>query len=136
MNNDVNRFSLAAKRLGANGVALVAFSACSAFAAETTLAAVPAVGGAAPARVEVPDGAPQLAKEMSINNMSASADRSSDHALLVEEERVQGRLATAKVSVAGGKGYMVVDPAVGRTDRPADNAGKRVSPPLWELFRF
>lgn len=104
--------------------------------AQAPTAPVAPVAPAAPERVEVPDGAPQLAKEMTISNTSPAAGRASDAAVTVEEERVQGRLATAKVSVIGGKGYTVVDPAAGRSDRQADNAGKRVSPSLWELLRF
>ena len=53
----------------------------------------------------------------------------------VHEERIQGRLATAQVSV-GGRSYLIVDPAAGRYDRQADNSGRRVTPVLGELFRF
>ena len=34
------------------------------------------------------------------------------------------------------RGYTVVDPDAGRSDRQSGNGGKRLSPSLWELFRF
>jgi hypothetical protein len=134
MNDDMNRFSRDSKRLGLPVALLVALSASCAFAQPAqTPASAPA---SASARVDAPDGAPQLTKESTISNTSTAVGRSSEAVVTVDEERVQGRLATAKVSVAGGKGYTVVDPAAGHTDRPAGNAGKRVSPSLWELLRF
>jgi hypothetical protein len=132
MNDDMNRFSRDSKRSGVAVALLVALSASCAFA---QVAQTPA-SAATPARVDAPDGAPQLAKETTISNSSTAVGRSSDAAVTVEEERVQGRLATAKVSVAGGKGYTVVDPAAGSNDRAAGNAGKRISPSRWELLRF
>ena len=91
---------------------------------------------AASARTEVPDGAPELAAEKTVSNTSVTAAPKASASVIVEEERVQGRLANARISVGGAKGYTVVDPNAGRTDRQADNGGKRVSPSLWELFRF
>ena len=91
---------------------------------------------ATPTRVEVPDGAPELVVEKNVSNTSVTAPVKASASVIVEEERVQGRLANARISVGGGKGYTVVDPNAGRTDRQADNAGKRVNPSLWELFRF
>lgn len=132
MNDDMTRFSCNVTRLGAGVVVVAAISASCAFA-QTAPVANPAV---APARVEAPDGSPQLAKETSISNTSTGVGRSTELAISVDEERVQGRLSSAKVSVSGGKGYTVVDPAAGRVDRPASNAGKRISPPVWELLRF
>lgn len=88
------------------------------------------------ARTEVPDGAPQLAAEKVINSQSQTTVTRGGASVIVEEERIQGRLANAKISVGGGKGYMIVDPAAGRVDRQSDNGGKRVSPSLWEVFRF
>ena len=102
---------------------------CAAFA--QTPAAPPA-----PARVDVPDGVPELVAEKNVSNTSVTAPVKSSSSVIVEEERVQGRLANARISVGGGKGYTVVDPNAGRTDRQADNGGKRVNPSLWELFRF
>ena len=91
---------------------------------------------ASPARVDVPDGAPELVVEKNVSNTSTTAPAKASAGVIVEEERVQGRLANARISVGGGKGYTVVDPNAGRTDRQPDNAGKRVNPSLWELFRF
>lgn len=116
----------------------LSLACCAAFA--QTLAAPATPGGpataAAPARTEVPDGAPELAAEKTVSNTSVAAPGKSSTSVIVEEERVQGRLANAHVRVGGARGYMVVDPNAGRTDRQADNGGKRVSPSLWELFRF
>ena len=92
-------------------------------------------------QTEVPDGSPKLAQEKVISNTSSGVTGSSHqgrsaNAVVVIEERIQGRLASAHVSVGGAKGYTVVDPDVGRADRQSDNGGKRLSPSLWELFRF
>ena len=92
---------------------------------------------------EVPDGVPTLGKQevAAASNANANANagaRAPDGAaapLQVHEERVQGRLASAQVSV-GGRSYLIVDPAAGRYDRQADNSGRRVTPVLWQLFRF
>lgn len=89
-----------------------------------------------PARTEVPDGAPQLAAEKVISSQSQTGVAKAAGNVIVEEERIQGRLANARVSVGGSRGYTVIDPAAGRVDRQADNGGKRVSPSLWELLRF
>ena len=91
---------------------------------------------ASPARVDAPDGAPELVVEKNVSNTSVTAPGKASTSVIVEEERVQGRLANAHVRVGAAKGYTVVDPNAGRTDRQPDNAGKRVNPSLWELFRF
>ena len=91
---------------------------------------------ASPARVDAPDGAPELVVEKNVSNTSVTAPLKASSSVIVEEERVQGRLANAHVRVGAAKGYTVVDPNAGRTDRQPDNAGKRVNPSLWELFRF
>jgi len=98
--------------------------------------APPTITPAAAERAEVPDGAPQLAPEKNVNNQSTTAQPRSAGSVIVEEERVQGRLANARISVGGGRGYSIVDPNAGRVDRQADNSGKRVTPSLWELLRF
>ena len=103
--------------------------------------AVPEKTPAAPSKTDVPDGSPQLAQEKVINNTSTGTTGSANpgkpaSSVIVNEERIQGRLASARVSVGGAKGYTVVDPDVGRSDRQSDNGGKRLSPSLWELFRF
>ncbi len=96
---------------------------------------------AAPVQTEVPDGSPQLAQEKVISNTSTGTTGSANpgksaSSVIVNEERIQGRLATASVSVGGAKGYTIVDPDAGRADRQPNNGGKRLSPSLWELFRF
>lgn len=101
----------------------------------------PAVPVGVSSQTEVPDGSPKLAQEKVISNTSSGVTGSSHqgrsaNAVVVIEERIQGRLASAHVSVGGAKGYTVVDPDVGRADRQSDNGGKRLSPSLWELFRF
>ena len=114
----------------------------SAFAQSAAAPAVPAKAPvASPAANEVPDGAPQLAPETVIGSAStgvsgASQPGRSAKSVIVNEERIQGRLASASVSVGGAKGYTVVDPDAGRADRQPSNGGKRLSPSLWELFRF
>ena len=104
-------------------------------------AAAPAALGAAPSQTEVPDGSPQLAQEKGIGNTStgttgASNPGRSSSTVVVNEERIQGRLSSARVSVGGAKGYTVFDPDAGRTDRQSDNGAKRLTPSIWELFRF
>ena len=104
-------------------------------------AAAPAAPAAAPSQTEVPDGSPQLAQEKSIGNTStgttgASNPGRSSSTVVVNEERIQGRLSSARVSVGGAKGYTVVDPDAGRADRQSDHGGKRLSPSIWEVFRF
>lgn len=105
------------------------------FAQVTAAPAVPTTVQT-PSRVDVPDGAPELAAEKTVSNTSVTTPGKKSTSVIVEEERVQGRLANAQVRVGAAKGYTVVDPNAGRTDRQADNGGKRVSPSLWELFRF
>ena len=95
----------------------------------------------APAQGDVPDGSPQLAQEKVISNTSTGTTGGANpgksaSSVIVNEERIQGRLASAHVSVGGTKGYTVVDPDAGRSDRRSDNGGKRLSPSIWELFRF
>ncbi len=88
------------------------------------------------ARVEVPDGSPQLAFEKVVSHASVTAHATSGSGVIVDEERVQGRLSAAHISVAGSRGYTVIDPNVGRTNRDATNGSKRVTASLWELLRF
>ena len=116
----------------------LSLACCAVFAqtpAASTTSTVPATVATA-ARTEVPDGAPELASEKTVNNTSVTAPAKASTSVIVEEERVQGRLASAHVRVGGARGYTIVDPNAGRTDRQADNAGKRLSPSLWELLRF
>jgi hypothetical protein len=81
-----------------------------------------------------PDGAPALPKETTISQKSATSGAELD-SVVRSEERVEGRLASARVGGAGNA-YLIVDPNAGRTDRAASNSGKRVTPSQWELFRF
>ena len=117
-------------------------AACAAVVGLVFLASVFAQSATAPPpQAEVPDGAPQLAQEKIIGNTSTGTTGAgnpgrSATSVIVNEERIQGRLASARVSVGGVKGYTVVDPDAGRVDRQSDNGGKRLSPSLWELFRF
>ena len=99
---------------------------------------------AASSSTEVPDGSPQLTQEKVISNTSTGTTSSSNpgrsassaSTVVTNEERIQGRLSSAHVSVGGAKGYTVVDPDAGRTDRQSGNGGKRLTPSIWELFRF
>ena len=108
----------------------------SAVLAQSPAAPPAPVAASAPARIAAPDGAPELALEKSVSNTSVTVSEKSALSVVIDEERVQGRLSSAHVSVGGARGYSVVDPTVGRVDRNADNGGKRVRPSLWELFRF
>ena len=106
--------------------------------------------GAAASLAEVPDGSPQLAQEKIISNTSSGVTDAADatdatstsnpgrsaSTVIASETRIQGRLASANVSVGGAKGYTVVDPDVGRSSRQSNNGGKRLSPSIWEMFRF
>ena len=94
--------------------------------------ALPPLGG----RVEVPDGSPQLANEKVVSNTSVVTPGKGGASVIVDEERVQGRLSSAHVSFAGSKGYTIVDPNAGRTNRDATNGSKRVTASPWELLRF
>lgn len=132
MSASIPRFISRTSTLSAFMLSLVC---CVAFAQSPAAPAAPATV-AAPARSEAPDGAPELTAEKTVSNTSITATGKASTIVIVEEERVQGRLASAHVRVGGAKGYTIVDPNVGRTDRQADNGGKRVSPSLWELFRF
>ena len=135
MNAFMNRHQ---KHIGQCVAAFLVLAASAAFAQSPAPAATTSVGATLSPRVEVPDGSPALASEKGVSNASVSATVKSVSSVIVEEERVQGRLSSAHVSVGGGwgRGYTVVDPNVGRTDRQADNGGKRVTASLWELLRF
>jgi hypothetical protein len=50
---------------------------------------------------------------------------------IVVEERVESRLAI----IRSGR-YVVTDPNVGRYDRAASNGQRRVTPSMWQVFRF
>ena len=124
----VSRAALCSATAGAFGILLVT---------STFAQAAPALAVAL-SSAEVPDGAPQLAQEITISNTSngASSARREPVGIVVSEERIQGRLAAAHVNVGRDRGYTVVDPDAGRSDRQSANGGKRLSPSLWELFRF
>jgi hypothetical protein len=137
---DVLMFRLRLAHLSAAaGFALVVAIPASAVAQTV---ATPAVSPSVPASAsEVPDGSPQLAQDRVISNAStgvsgAATPGRSAGSVIANEERIQGRLAISHVNVGGGRSYTVVDPNAGRADRQTDHGGKRLSPSLWELFRF
>ncbi|TAG00147.1 MAG: hypothetical protein EAZ43_14280 [Betaproteobacteria bacterium] len=86
------------------------------------------------ANSSAPDGSPALPKETTISQKSVTPSSELDSVVL-SEERVEGRLASARVGGAANS-YLIVDPNAGRTDRAASNSGKRVTPSQWQLFRF
>ena len=117
------------------------FSAYVAVIGMALSSSVFALSSDTPPLTEVPDGSPQLAQEKIISNTSTGVTGASNlgrsaSTTVVSEERIQGRLASASVSIGGAKGYTVIDPNAGRTDRDAANGGKRLSPSIWEVFRF
>ena len=123
---------------------VLATSAFAQTAPSVPTAASRDVAPVARSSTEVPDGSPQLVQEKVISNTSTGTTSSSNpgrsassaNTVIVNEERIQGRLSSAHVSVGGAKGYTVVDPDAGRTDRQSGNGGKRLTPSIWELFRF
>jgi hypothetical protein len=86
-------------------------------------------------RVDVPDGAPQLARETVVSDKSTDP-KSESRSVIESTERVQGRLASERVTVGGGQSYLIVDPNAGKIDRASVNNGRRTVPSQWELFRF
>ena len=100
----------------------------AAFAADETTARVPApeLAPALPdrdnARVSNRDAVPQ-------ERIKAQADEtvSTDG----REERIENRLAVIRE-----RGYTITDPSAGRYDRAANNGQRRVSPTMWQIFRF
>jgi hypothetical protein len=83
------------------------------------------------ARSPVPDGAPVLAKDLSIDQSSSLREERAAQAAATSEEKIENRLAVIRSG-----GYVVTDPNVGRYDRATSNGVKRVTPAMWELFRF
>lgn len=47
------------------------------------------------------------------------------------EERIESRLAVIRE-----RGYTITDPNAGRYDRAASNGQRRVTPSMWQVFRF
>jgi hypothetical protein len=96
------------------------------------------------ARVEAPDGSPQLPRETVVSDKSvdpktetgAASVNGGANSVIQSEERVQGRLASARVGVGAAPSYLIVDPNAGKTDRAANSGTRRVTPSQWELFRF
>jgi hypothetical protein len=129
MSSTILRFRFLSNQFSAALLCVV----CSVAFAQTR--ATPAVPPAS-TKIDIPDGAPEFVVEKTIGNTSVAVSTKAPSSVIVEEERVLGRLANAHVRVGASMGYIVVDPNAGRTDRQADNAGKRVSPSMWELFRF
>jgi hypothetical protein len=96
------------------------------------------------ARVEAPDGSPQLPREAVVSDKSvnpkaetgAVGGNGGANSVIQSEERVQGRLASARVGVGAAPSYLIVDPNAGKTDRAANSGTRRITPSQWELFRF
>jgi hypothetical protein len=93
-----------------------------------------------PARAEVPDGSPALPRDTTINQTTSAtlARERAEGALepvapdaASSEERIESRLAVIRSGRA-----TVTDPNVGRYDRAVASGNKRVTPTMWELFRF
>jgi hypothetical protein len=107
------------------------FSAAQSIAQAPT----PAVQTPAPTqRTTVPDGAPVLAKDLTINQSTNARDEratTDSSAAASSEEKIENRLAVIRSGA-----YVVTDPNVGRYDRATSNGVKRVSPSMWQLFRF
>lgn len=122
-------------RVGLHAAMAVSILASVAFAQTPAAQAAPALPPSGE-RVEAPDGSPQLANEKLVSNASVVTSVRGGASVIVDEERVQGRLSAAHVSIAGSKGYTIVDPNAGRTNRDATNGSKRVTASLWELLRF
>ncbi len=90
-------------------------------------------------RSAAPDGAPTLPRETVITEktLPPGDDASgASRSVIQSESRVQGQLASARVSSGANAGYIIVDPSVGRADRAASNGRRRVTPSQWELLRF
>jgi hypothetical protein len=84
-----------------------------------------------PERVEVPDGSPTLPRDLSINQSTVARESDSAEDAKSREERVESRLAVIRAGRA-----TTTDPNVGRYDRAATGGTRRVSPAMWEIFRF
>jgi hypothetical protein len=86
-------------------------------------------------RTAVPEGAPVLAKDLTINQSTSTRDEraaaDSNASAASSEEKIENRLAVIRSGA-----YVVTDPNVGRYDRATSNGVKRVSPSMWELLRF
>jgi hypothetical protein len=124
-----------------------ALSACVAVTSVALLSGVLPVSVSAQtkdkaARVEAPDGSPQLPRETVVSDKSVDpktetgAASGGANSVIQSEERVQGRLASARVGVGAAPSYLIVDPNAGKTDRAANSGTRRVTPSQWELFRF
>jgi hypothetical protein len=119
--------------------AWAAFAASATFAAFAQTSAAPAPPStptAAPAKAaEAPDGSPSLTRDTSITHTTAEslpreAERQ-DGVAESSEERIESRLAV----IRSGR-TTVTDPNVGRYDRAAGNGVRRVTPSMWQIFRF
>lgn len=113
----------------------IAVLACGALTALPTASVAQPAAPTALSNSAAPDGSPALPKETTITQKSAVVAAGSD-SVIRGEERVQGRLASARVGSSAASSYLIIDPNAGQTDRAASNAGKRVVPSQWEVFRF
>lgn len=81
---------------------------------------------------EAPDGSPSLPKDTSITNVTADTiARDAGVSQVGSEERIESRLAVIRNGRA-----TVTDPNVGRYDRVQANGQRRVTPTMWQVFRF
>jgi hypothetical protein len=86
---------------------------------------------AEPERIEAPDGSPTLPRDLSINQKTSASDADGTVVAEPREERIESRLAVIRTGRA-----TITDPNVGRYDRAATAGTRRVSPAMWEIFRF
>ncbi len=122
--------------VGATGLVFALLFGASSLVAQT---AAPATGAQPTAantqRAPVPDGAPTIAKDLTINQSTLARDArtvaEAGTTPAPQEEKIENRLAVIRSG-----GYVVTDPNVGRYDRATGNGVKRVSPSMWELLRF
>jgi hypothetical protein len=94
----------------------------------------------APSRIPAPELAPELPSRDNArvtqkdSTASADAERSAANAEAhdgISEERIESRLAVIRSGRA-----TVTDPNVGRYDRAAGNGQRRVTPTMWQVFKF
>lgn len=93
----------------------------------------------APARIAAPELAPALpdrenarvSGRESVAQERSRARSDEDAQSEAREERIESRLAVIRE-----RGYTVTDPGAGKYDRAASNGQRRVTPTMWQIFRF
>jgi hypothetical protein len=109
-------------------VAQAALASQTAFAADDAAnrIAAPELAPALPARDNAKvSGRDTLPQERTRGQADESAQAEG------REERIESRLAVIRE-----RGYTITDPSAGRYDRAASNGQRRVSPTMWQIFRF